>query len=240
MKNLMIAAMVAAAGSTTAQIVNYSQDFEGLVQTDAQALENDGWLVGANVFEPDGTTFLYNYFAFVAPNGGAAFSAVASGEGGPAQGAQQLSVYNDYNNADHNLGRVIEANVFREVAIDASNVGQTIEFSFDAKLGNITEAPASTASAFIKTIDPANGFATTNFLRIDDDQFSTLWSSHSISLNINAGLVGQLFQIGFLNTATSFESSGVFYDNINVAVPAPASAALLGLGGLVAARRRRA
>ncbi|MGB5704838.1 MAG: hypothetical protein WBM48_18595, partial [Polyangiales bacterium] len=39
----------------------YTQDFESLVQTDADALANDRWVVGANVFAADGTTFLYNY-----------------------------------------------------------------------------------------------------------------------------------------------------------------------------------
>ena len=120
------------------------------------SLSEDGWLVGANVFAPDGTTFLYDYFAFPAPNGGAGFSAVAVGEGGPEQGAQQLSIYNDYNNADHAAGNIIEAIVFRERTIVASDIGTTISFTFDAKAGNIEGA--STALAFIKTLDPGAGF----------------------------------------------------------------------------------
>ena len=58
-----------AASTGWAQVGTYSQDFEGLDITSGTALGDDGWLVGANVFDPNGN-FLYNYFAFPAPNGG--------------------------------------------------------------------------------------------------------------------------------------------------------------------------
>ncbi|MGP1272465.1 MAG: hypothetical protein ACTS22_03955 [Phycisphaerales bacterium] len=242
MKKIMIAAIVAAAGGANAQLANYSQDFEGLNAGDAAALANDGWLVGANVFDPSGTNFLYNYFAFPAPNGnldggGFRFSAIATGEGGVDQGAQQLSVFNDYNNADHNIGNRIEANVFREYIIGAGDVGSTVTFTFDAKLGDL--GGATTAAAFIKILDQNNGFALTAFETQDTTSIPNTWSTYSLSTTIQPAQVGTIFQIGFLNTASNFDSSGVFYDNINLVIPAPASAALLGLGGLAAARRRR-
>lgn len=227
-----VASLTALAG---ADIVEYSQDFEGLNAASPSALGDDGWLVGANVFSPGGD-FLYNYFAFPAPNGGPAFSGIATGQGGPDQGAQQLVVYSDYNNADHGNGNIIEANVFREYVVGASNVGQTWTFSFDYKLGDI--GGNSTALAFIKTLDPSNGFALSNFLTFDTTNASTLWGSTSLSLEIDASLEGQIFQIGFLNTATNFEPSGIFYDNINL-VPAPSGAGALALVGLLASRRRR-
>ncbi|MEQ8771094.1 MAG: hypothetical protein RIB60_11370 [Phycisphaerales bacterium] len=231
-----VGAVLLAAGAANGAITQYSQDFEGLAAGSPTALGDDGWLVGANVFDAGGG-FIYNYFAFPAPNGSGAFSNVASGEGGPAQGAQQLVAFNDYNNTDHSNfpDRIIEANLFQEMMIDASNVGQTWTFTFDYKTGDL-QAP-STAAAFIKTIDPGNGFATTNFVQTATDD-SSLWNTKSLSLTIDNGLVGQLFQFGFLNTASNFNPSGVFYDNINV-TPTPATAALLGLGGLAATRRRR-
>ena len=196
----------------------YEQDFELLTPGDPPQgqptdLAADGWLVGANVFESDGT-FAYNYFAFPAPNGGAAFSAVAEGEGGPDQGARQLSIYSDYDNADHAVGRIIEAIVFQERDIVPGDVGTTVTFTFDAKRGNIEGA--TTALAFIKTLDPGAEFATTNFISEDTTDLPATWGAFSISLAIDASLVGQVLQIGFQNRASNFEGSGVFYDNVKV------------------------
>lgn len=191
----------------------YSQDFEGMVQADVNALASDGWLVFGNVFAPDGTTYLYGYGPFPAPNTGAAFCAVAVGEGGPEQGAQQLVVFSDYENTDHALLNVIESNVFQEQTIDAANVGETWVFDFDAKLGNIELS--STAAAFIKTLDPAAGYALTNFFTEDMTSIPVTWAGYSLSIDIDAGLVGQILQIGFLNKATNYEGSGIFYDNVN-------------------------
>jgi hypothetical protein len=71
----------------------------------------------------------------------------------------------------------------------------------------------------------------------------TSWGTYQVSLEIDAGLVGQVFQIGFSNNATNFNSSGVFYDNVNLTVvPEPATYALLGglaAIGLVMYRRRK-
>lgn len=232
----LAAALIALVGSSAmADVADYSQDFEALDMNSPSALGDDGWLVGANVFDAGGA-FLYNYFAFPAPNGGPAFSAIDSGQGGAAQGAQQLSVYNDYNNADHGGTNLIEANVFREYIVGASDVGSTKTFSFDAKLGNL--AGGSSAVAFIKTLDQNNGFALTNFVTIDMTNTSTDWTSYSMDLAIDASLEGQIFQIGFYSVASGFEASGVFYDNINL-VPAPASMMLLGGFSMVGLRRRR-
>ena len=232
-----VAIIALAAGTAQADLAEYSQDFEGLNMASPSALGDDGWLVGANVFNPAGDTFLYNYFAFPAPNGGPAFSAITSGQGGVPQGAQQLVVYNDYNNADHGIGNQIEAVFFREYVIGAGDVGSTWTFSFDGKLGDI-QAPTS-SQAFIKTLDPNNGFALSNFLTQDTTSQPTTWSSYSLQLPITPGLVGHIFQIGFDSVTSNFTPSGQIYDNINL-VPAPGSIALLAAGGLAGIRRRRA
>jgi len=202
-----------------AAIIPYSQDFEGLAQADPNALANDGWLVYGNVYEADGITYAYGYGPFPAPNGGPGFCAIAAGEGGPAQGAQQLVVYSDYNNEDHGNGsnRIIEANVFQEQTIEAGDVGATVVFSFDAKRGDL--GGISQAYAFIKTIDPNSGYATTNFVTVDTTAIPTTWSTYSIELLIDAGLVDQILQFGFAARASNYEPSGVFYDNINQPVP---------------------
>ena len=235
-------------GTASAAITPYMQDFEGMTPGDPPVpvpndLSNDGWLVGANVFDPTGTTFLGNYFSFPAPNGGSAFSAVATGEGGAAQGNNQLSVYNDYNNQnEHTAGNIVEAVVFQEQFgdIDASDVGKTYSFSFDAKQGN--QAAPSTSEAFILVLDQDAGFSTLGESTFDTTLIGGTWSGGQLSLEITPAMQGKLFQFGFRNRATNNNPSGVFYDNISLtAIPEPGSFALLGLGalGMVGRRRRR-
>ena len=94
---LAVALLCLVPTASLADLATYNQDFEALVQADPDALANDGWLVFGNVFTPGGG-FIFGYGPFPAPNGGAGFSAIDAGQGGPAQGLQQLSIYNDYNN----------------------------------------------------------------------------------------------------------------------------------------------
>jgi len=226
---LLSAALTCLAATTGwSQVGSYSQDFEGLDQANPAALGDDGWLVGANVFDPNGN-WLYNYFAFPAPNGGAGFCAIAAGEGGSDQGAQQMVVYNDYNNGDHANGNLIEANVFQERVIAAADVGKNMVFSFDGKLGDL-QAP-TTASAFIKVLN-TNTWGLDAFLQTDMTGAPTTWSSHSMSLTIDPGWVGFIFQVGFMNTATNWTASGVVYDNVSLgeAVAEPGAAYCFGDG----------
>lgn len=201
-----------------AQLSSYSQDFEALNQADTAALGNDGWLVFGNVFDP-AWNHLYGYGTFAAPNNsppGPAFCLIADGQGGPAQGAQQLVVFSDYNNGDHGNGNIVEANVFQEwPSIGAGDVGKTFNFIFDAKMGDL--AAPSTAAAFIKTLDPNAGFATTNYITLDMTTIPSTWNTYSMSIAIDASLQGQILQIGFQCWATNYNPSGIFYDNVNFA-----------------------
>lgn len=210
---MTIALLVACAPAARAALSAYTQSFEGLVQSNPTALGDEGWVVYGNVYSPDHSTHLYGYGTFPAPNGGSNFCAIAAGEGGVEQGAQQLSVYSDYNNTDHGLGRWIESNTFREQTIGAPDVGNTWMFQFDAKLGNLL-AP-STALAFIKTLNPSAGYATTNFLTVNTTAIPNTWNTYSVEIAITPDLVGQILQFGFSNQATNYQSSGVFYDNVD-------------------------
>ena len=213
--------MCFSAVSGWAQLAPYSQDFEAMNQADGAALSNDGWLIFGNVFNA-AFVYQYGYGVFTAPNnpGAPGFCLVAAGEGGAPQGAQQMVAISDYQNTDHaNPDRVIEANVFQEMGIAAVDVGSTWIFSFDAKLGDL--AGQTTALAFIKTLDPNNGFATTNFLTEDTTAIPSNWGTYTISIPIDLSLVGQRLQIGFSSQARLYEASGVFYDNINFAKEGP-------------------
>uniref|UniRef100_A0A832I489 Uncharacterized protein n=1 Tax=Eiseniibacteriota bacterium TaxID=2212470 RepID=A0A832I489_UNCEI len=209
-----------APAASRADLASYTQNFEALVQADPAALANDNWKVFGNVFTPT-FGYLYGYGVFPAPNGTPGFCSVAAGQGGPTQGAQQIVVYSDYNNGDHANGNLIEANVFQEQTVGAANVGQAWIFSFDAKLGDLV--PPTTALAFIKTLNPAAGYATTNFLTLATHTLPTTWGTYSIAINIDASLVGQILQFGFASTATNYTPSGVLYDNISFQQDTPVS-----------------
>jgi hypothetical protein len=195
-----------------ADLVTYTQDFELLVQSDTAALAGDGWMVFGNVSDPLGN-YLYGYGPFVAPNDGAAFCQIDLLQGGDDQGLQQLVVFSDYNNVDHANGNLIESNVFQEWTVGTADVGAVWTFAFDAKLGNIEGS--STALAFIKTLDPANGYALTNFITVDMTAAPVTWNGYTLSITIDPSLDGQLLQIGFANVATLYEGAGIFYDNID-------------------------
>ena len=196
-----------------APVAPYSQNFESLNQASSTALSADGWVVYGNVFDGGTLAYMYGYGPYPAPNGGSSFCDLDGGQGGAQQGLQQLVVYSDYNNADHGNGNIVESNVYREMVIGASDIGKTYVFAFDAKRGNI--AGASIAKAFIKTLNPAAGYAMTNYLTQDMTAIPDTWSNYSIQIPIVAGMTGQLLQIGFMNQATFYESSGIYYDNVD-------------------------
>ena len=239
---VMMAAMLFAASSNAA-LVNYSQDFEELNRADAAALGNDGWLVFANVFDTNKTTFLYDYGVDPAPNGGAGFSSVTADQGGAAQGAQQLTVFSDYNNTDHATGKWIETLLYQEQTISAGDAGTTLSFMFDAKRGYISGD--STAEAFIRTLDPDASLALTNNVLLNTTSLNSVWDTYTLSLLIpdDNSLDGQLLQFGFSTFAANYQGSDNFFDNINTSVssvPVPAAvwlfmsgfASLLGLVGV--------
>ena len=257
LKALALTSAIAFTPVSNASMVSYAQDFEGLDAGNSLALGiagGDNWKIFADVWFGDVGTgaFLYSYGVFSAPNGGPGFSAVAGGEGGAPQVSQYMNIYSDYNNLDHANGFNINTNVFQERRLDAGDVGSgTWTFSGDFKApssaGIAEPASNAVASAFIKTLDPNNNFATTNDIRFDSTSADPAnWGSFSIDLDLSdPALNGQILQFGFNTTATNYEDSGVYYDNLNFtnvpAVPVPAAAWLFGSGllGLVGVARRR-
>jgi hypothetical protein len=225
--------------SASADLTPYSQDFEGMeVAVDGSTvLGDDGWLVFANVYGPD-WSWWYNYGPFPAPNNAStpAFSNVVTGQGGPDQGDRQLVAFSDYQNSNHGDGSnaIIESNVYQEFFAGAADVGSTWTFEFDGKLGDLTSP--STAQAFIKAFDTSWNIV--DFPTLDTHTLPTTWGTYSLDVTITSAMVGGAVQIGFLNFASNYDPSGVVYDNVSF-VPEPATLALLGLGGLVALRRRR-
>jgi hypothetical protein len=243
---LVLASLLAAPVVSHAALTTYSQDFETLAHSDPglgnAALSDDGWLVYANVFATGGA-YLYGYGAFPAPNGSSGFSGIDVGQGGPQQGNRQLVAYSDYGNTSaHGSGQGVESLVFQQQTVGAGDVGDTWTFRFDAgRYDRFPLSAPSTARAFIKTLDPANGYQATALSWVDMSAVTT-WGTHLLNFTITAS-AGQILQFGFASMATHYAPSAVAYDNIVFAPVPEASTWTLMLGGLVllacTARRRK-
>ena len=205
----------------------YEQNFELLALTPSAALTDDGWLGFVNLFSPDGQSYLGGYVKAPGTEEGG-LAAIEEGQGGAEQGLKQLVIISDYNNnVAQTAGERVEANTFQERTIVAGDVGKTLTFSFDAKRGNINDLADnncistpnppcdSTANAFIKTF--FNPGTLINFEQVNTTAIPDTWNPYFITLGPIAGdLVGATLQFGFSATASNFEPSGVFYDNIVV------------------------
>jgi hypothetical protein len=252
MKMALVAAAAAllVAPASWAALSSYSQDFEALAPASDPsngALGAAGFLVSGVVFDgaavpaPYGN-FKFFYGNFPAPNDGSgapAFSAIATGESGPGQGLQVLNVFSDYKccqstNEGHFDGAApydfVQSNVFREQTIGLADIGTTWSFKFDAKVNGVNgcgTAPGSDCVAFIRTLDPNNGFAQTNFVTFDAQAgLTTNWSTHTVSIDLSDPLLsGQILQFGFQSTSQLFGNTGVFYDNIFFGVDTDADGA---------------
>jgi hypothetical protein len=201
-----------APAAANAQLAPYTQNFESMDALDTGVLAADGWRYYANIYQPDGVTYIRGYGG-LAPNDGSGFCGVVQGQGGVDQGFQQLVVYSDYNNVgDQSSGNIIESNTYQEQLIGPADVGSSWVFAFQAKLGDIV-AP-STAQAFIKTLDPNNNYNLTNNISLDMTNIPITWSGYTISIAIDASLEGQILQFGFSNRATNFVASAIYYDNV--------------------------
>ena len=189
--------------------VPYTQDFEALPPVDG-SLAGDGWLVYGNIFDP-AFNYLWGHGPWPAPNNIGNWQDITNSQGGPAQGFQQLVQYSDYGNAEHGNGNWVESNLFQEQVIPVGATG-TWCFTFDAKHGDL--ALSSTALAFIKTLDPNNGYALTNFITYDTTFLPVTWGTYSLSIDV-ASVQGQILQFGFATTATNYEPCGMLYDNVD-------------------------
>jgi len=80
-----------------------------------------------------------------------------------------------------------------------------------------TSACNSEARAYVQTLDPNSGFNRTNFVPFDTTNLPDTWDRYSISLDLTDPLLeGQIVQFGFTATASNYEPSGMFYDNVLV------------------------
>ena len=200
-----------------------SQDFKGMAPAGPgwgnNALCDDGWLTRVDLYNAGGS-FLYRYGPFPEPNGAVGYSGIAVGQGGAQQGNPQLAVCSDYKSCcARGSGERVETFVLQQQTVSAGDGGSTWTFRFDAKWFNL--AAPSTAQAFIKTLDPDNGFQACASMSIDMSLVPTTWGTCSRPFTITAG-AGQVLQFGFASTATNVAGSAIHYDNISLAPVSPA------------------
>ena len=230
------AAALLMAPASWAAVTPYSQNFEALNPASATAISSVGFQVFGAVFDgaavpaPYGV-FKFGYGLFPAPTITGNISSVAFGEGGVPQGAQYLNVFSDYaccigplqGHQDPSAPfDYVQTNVLIEqpIGLADTGAGKVWTLTFDAKLPGDTlgcePATTSDCGVFIKTINPAAGFATTNEIKFDSQTLSnTGWSTQSLTINLASPLLnGQLLQFGFVNTSKLFGPTGVYYDNL--------------------------
>lgn len=215
-QTLALAGSLLVSSTVSADISNWLDDFEGYDNTEPTTLE-PSYLVWGNV--TGGAIGDYSYGPFPAPNNwdpgvstNVGFSVLEPGE--DAAGGVALSVYSDYNNTDHAFtGSSIESIFYKEYTIGAADVGKTWKFTFDAKLGLL--APPTTAEAFIRIIETDSGdFLIADFDSVNMTATPATWQGYTLSLTIDPAWVGYLFQIGMASTATNYDPSSIFYDNL--------------------------
>lgn len=218
-----------ATNSATAQITNYSEDFEGLDRTNPNALIDAGWQAAAAGIPVGGG---FQFFAgFGAPNNLTGtqisiISDVASG-GAPPVGNQGLVVFTDYSSDIHIIGagrntafEDLIISVFQQRTISAADVGNTLEFSWIAD-GNGTPPSGETLTeAFLLILDPNNGFSASADLTFDTTATPDgALAANSITVDLADPLLdGQILQFGFRNTSSDSEGSAVDYDDVALTV----------------------
>ncbi|MFK7758613.1 MAG: hypothetical protein AB8C13_01555 [Phycisphaerales bacterium] len=127
--------------------------------------------------------------------------------------------------------KIMEANIFQEVG-DGSLSGQTVTFEGEVLSNSYTDAHVGTI--FIR--DFAGDFSSFTETRID-----VVAGAFSLSLDTSAD-AGRIVQWGFTTVGVNvWETDTAPFGSFTVStIPTPSAMALLGMGGLVASRRRRA
>ena len=143
----------------------------------------------------------------------------------PAWDGALTNMLRVYGNQYNNNGNCQRTLIFQEM--DAPEAGNYV-FSFDvAQDRDSAPANAEVTAAFVKVLDPANGYATVLFETVkttpprafSPNDVATL--SQAVEFTITEEMVGKLLQFGFYNDVTpnyvqSSDTSAALYDNITV------------------------
>ena len=169
----------------------------------------EGWKYAVNVFarNEDGSTGAYEYnYLGAAPNAShpnqSQISSVERSEAGvDGNATNYLKVFANY--GDETIGtKNHETNVFREYTVTEADVGKTMTFTWAGKKpseGTVcgdtnadTGGVAINCQAFIKVLNPGNGYAAEPGVYADTSGYTKdAWSTDgTLSVDIVAGMVG--------------------------------------------------
>jgi len=223
-RSLFTAAAFATLGSlANAQLQVRSIDFESAdPASPGTGISDLGFVNYVTVFDPSGG-YLFGYGTFSPNNTEGECALLVGGLGTPSNGLS-LQTNSNYNNGgEHGNGNILESNTFFEQNISADSFGDTWTLDFDYLKANCDANPAgTTTAAFIKVLDPANGFATVYYDPIDTTGADCVnWTSASMSILIDAAWGGHILQVGFTNRCSNFDDSRRVYDNIEWQGPPP-------------------
>ena len=239
-KYVVTLAATALMSSSAFAAINYSEDFETYDVVPGDGLLHGGWKVFGTVFGdyPGCSEYWYGYGPFAAPNSTSAFSNITDeGSSGLA-----LTAFSNYDDGVHADSRCLESSVFKEVIFDAADAGN-YTFSFDTELPAAPLGAGVVTFGFVKVINNVEPWNTLLFKSV-----STA-SAGRKSINVildGAEHGGKILQWGFTNTASNYEASGRWYDNLSFAPQDPSTIkddplgvpiplwALFGMGGLLA------
>ena len=205
--------------------IDFSTDFE-----EGATAVSDNWTWGANQFDDAGCTAYnssYGYYRpdFAAPDAGPQVSSLSPQFAAEPDAPKQMVFYSDYNNAAFGgaADKCVEVRVFREVnPITADDVG-VYQFKYETTVDSLDPADAARAGAVIWLNDaPA---ATGSALPA---------GAYTVDFEITDAMVGGKLQYGFFNKSSNYQDTGVKYDNVSFAVPAPAGGGGGGGGGAAA------
>jgi hypothetical protein len=201
---------------------------------------------------------------------GGGFSSLVHGQGAGGVADQYLNSFSDYNccglNDGHPTGTdLVNTSLFQESTVAANDADMTATFSTKIKLPGGDEAAfalggLSTAQLFVLTLNPLTGYSVSaeSFVNVDTTYIPTLndstWVTATVDFDIAPEFTGHIFQFGIRTTASNFDPSGVFLDDISLtltptfglsagltAVPEPSTALIAGIALLslsLGSRRR--
>jgi len=190
-------------------VIYYSDNFESYPLFEGNPGDlGGGWLLYATVYGnyPGCTDYWYNYGGvYPAPNG-YQISNIVEGSTGKA-----LNVFSDYNNSNHGDGACIETNIFQERVLSETDTGY-YTFRFETQVPMELGVNVNTFG-FVKLLDPNTGYS----LDLYDTVSTVTAGSKFIFVNLDTSAAGKILQWGFTTTASNYQPSGRYYDNVTFA-----------------------
>lgn len=138
-------------------------------------------------------------------------------------------------NTDPAAGAVVKQ---ANLGVGQINIGDTVTVSFALK-GEGTAGGVAFAEFFTEL--DGGGTSTNQFLGDAPFSLTSDWTTYSYDIVVGGDASGGVtLQFAAVTGGATGSSISLFIDDVSITiVPAPAGAALLGMGGLVAVRRRR-